>query len=345
MFLSPIHNFRALAIIFIVAGHTIWAFQWDQHPHTRDFLADFFENGTVLFVFISGFLFRHLSGRFRYADFLKKKFLNVVLPYLIISVPAILYAVLRQNPAEHFPQLHDTSILYEVFWFYLKGGATINYPLWFIPMITVYFICSPAFILLTRHPNLYASLVVLVPVSLLAHRPEFPNLNLVHLSVYYLSAYVCGMFCCEYRQKIEPIVSRWALWLTAGFALMLLAHFHFSRFHGNYEVHHIFSTEKGLIDWMYLQKLYLCFALWGVMVRCDTLLGPRIHFLADISFSIFFVHMYIIFGIKIIEHWRPIEGSALAWSVEVAAVMLVCALFAWSTRKLLGSRSRMVIGS
>jgi hypothetical protein len=345
MFLSPIHSFRAIAIIFIVAGHVIWAFSWHQHPDVRDFLADFFENGTVLFVFVSGFLFQHLSARFDYRDFLSKKFRNVVLPYLIISTPAVLYTLLRDHPTTTYPQLDHTSSVYQALWLYTKGGAHINYPLWFIPMITVYFLLAPAFMILVRHPRLYWLLVLMIPTSLIAHRPPFPNLDLLHLCVYYLSAYVTGMFCSQFQGRIEPMLNRYAWLLAAFYMLAFLAHFHWSRFHGNYEVSHIFSTEKGLIDWTFALKLVLCFTLWAVMSRLDRHVAPHLRYLADASFAIFFVHMYFIFSIHVAERWHTVEGGLLPWFVELISV-LVCSVFCvWAARKLLGHKSRLVIGS
>jgi len=345
MFLSPIHSFRAIAILFIVAGHVIWAFSWHRHPHVRDFLADFFENGTVLFVFVSGFLFQHLSARFDYRDFLSKKFRNVVLPYLIVSTPAVLYTLWHGHPDSVYPELDHTSSIYQAIWLYLKGGAHINYPLWFIPMITVYFLLAPAFMVIVRHPRLYWLLLLLIPVSLLAHRPPFPNLDLVHLCVYYLSAYVTGMFCSQFRTRIEPSLHKSAFLLMTLYVVAFVAHFHWSRFHGNYEVVHIFSMEKGLIDWIFALKLILCFALWGVMMRLDNRVGPHLRYLADASFAIFFTHMYFIFLVHVAERKLIVEGDLLSWLVELVFVLVCSVLSLQLARKLLGERSRMVIGS
>lgn len=55
MFLGYIHYFRALAIFFIVAGHSMDAFTW----HSKDIeriIRIIFSNGSVLFVFIAGYL-------------------------------------------------------------------------------------------------------------------------------------------------------------------------------------------------------------------------------------------------------------------------------------------------
>ena len=49
------------------------------------------------------------------------------MPYIILSIPAILYSVFWKDPAKLYPQLENTSRAYQIFWFYVKGGAHINF--------------------------------------------------------------------------------------------------------------------------------------------------------------------------------------------------------------------------
>src|SRR5882762_3443553 len=83
-FLNYIHYFRGIAIIFVVGGHTYLTLSWNKGTSSQIFFDCLWQNGSVLFVFIAGFLFQHLSGKFEYKKYLKNKALNVVLPYLII---------------------------------------------------------------------------------------------------------------------------------------------------------------------------------------------------------------------------------------------------------------------
>ena len=135
MFLSYVHTFRAIAILFVVAGHAIWILQWPADAPTRDILADTLENGTVLFLFVAGFLFQHLSKRYAYRDYLSKKFKNVTLPYLILSTPSALEGAFAQHVYRQYPQLVGTSAVYRYLWFMIKGGAGNNKALWFVPML------------------------------------------------------------------------------------------------------------------------------------------------------------------------------------------------------------------
>ena len=207
--LTHLFAFRALAIIVIVAGHCIDVFDWSGSPGPQWFLMGVLENGTVLFVFIAGYLFEYLSGRFEYRRYLSGKLRDVILPYLLVSVPGL---------------VHDMSTyegswqgwLYKVIWLLLQGGAGLNFPLWFIPMIALYYLAAPAFILFVRHPRLYALLPLLVVLSALIHRVE-DNSATTFQAAYFLSAYVAGMWASHVRQSLEPVLKKY--WLPLAVAL------------------------------------------------------------------------------------------------------------------------------
>lgn len=345
MRLSHIHSFRAIAILLIVAGHSLDEFLWDTHPDEEALLADLVDNGTVLFVFIAGYLFEYLLPRYRYADYLAKKFTNVILPYIIISIPAMLHRFLTEDPARLYPQIQGMPVWYQVLWYYVKGGAHMNFPLWFIPMIAVYYLLAPIFQQISRHPRWFYSLILLVPLSVAIHRQESPNLNLLHACVYFLSAYIAGMWTCRYSKRIEPVLERHWLPLSAGFAAMIAIHFLVAPHHGNYESITPFSGENGPIDWMFLIKLCLCYALLGVLRRFDAVCAPKLAYLADISFAIFFVHAYFLVALSTVFRVHTVEGTFPIWTVYYVAVVAITVASIWVAKKVLGDKSRYVIGS
>ena len=346
-FLVHVHRFRALAILIIIAGHAVAVFQWREHVPLATFLLDLFENGTVLFVFISGYLFQYLERpeTFRYRRFLWKKLRHVVLPYLIVSTPAVGHALLHYKLTSSYPQLKGTSLGYQALWLYVKGGAHLNYPLWFIPMITLYYLAAPLFIALTQHPRLQLIALVLIPVSLLAHRPSYPNLDTVQLALYYLSAYVVGMYVSQRRDDLEPLLDEWCGWIGAGFIVLLLGHWWLSPYHGNYGASHIFSFERGLIDWLFLQKLVLALFLLGLMYRVRSYALTALNALATLSFTIFFVHMYALHGVRVVTRGAPLEGNLWRWLAACIGTVAVSAAGAALGRRVLGKRSRVLIGA
>ena len=92
-FLGYIHNFRGIAILFVVGGHILLSWPENEHPLAKDVLYSIWQNGTVLFVFIAGYLFQYLIGKYRTFDYWKKKLRYVILPYLLISGPAIIIRI------------------------------------------------------------------------------------------------------------------------------------------------------------------------------------------------------------------------------------------------------------
>lgn len=68
------------------------------------------------------------------------------------------------------------------------------------------------------------------------------------------------MFASQYREKIDPLIEKYLPLLLAGYYFV---HLFLSNHHGNYDVKHIFSFERGYVDWSYLQKLLLAFLLIG----------------------------------------------------------------------------------
>src|SRR5688500_18071214 len=94
-FLPYVHFLRGVAILYVISVHARgFASYWESSPDVYYFLDSFSDpsegNGTALFLFIGGFLFQHLTHRyFDFKKYLSSKFKNLILPYLIISIPLI----------------------------------------------------------------------------------------------------------------------------------------------------------------------------------------------------------------------------------------------------------------
>jgi surface polysaccharide O-acyltransferase-like enzyme len=341
--LTHLHAFRAVAILFIVAGHCVRLFDWGDTPRVELFLLDALENGTVLFVFIAGYLFEYLSGKFEYRSYASTKLRNVILPYLIISVPALIHDVLITDPSINFPQLAGTGWVQQVCWFLVQGGAGINFPMWFIPMIALFYVAAPAFMQFVKRPGLYAILPVLVVVSLLLHRPSHARFDTLAQALYYLPAYLAGMWASHARERLEPLLIRYWLPLSVTLGVMLVAQWRWSPFHGNYGGLASFSQENGLIDWLFLQKFLMCFVLLGLMGRWYRRRIPAVDYVADLSFPVFFLHAYFIFVFGLFFS-EPPPGNPAIFFATVGTIFGASIILAASVKKLLGDRSRWVLG-
>lgn len=75
-FLPYIHNFRGVAILYIVAFHCLSSFGWGDNILEKRICNALVVYGTVLFVFIAGFLFQHLNASEKHYDFNFKLYLK-----------------------------------------------------------------------------------------------------------------------------------------------------------------------------------------------------------------------------------------------------------------------------
>jgi len=94
-----------------------------------------------------------------------------------------------------------------------------------------------------------------------------------------------------------------------------------------------------------LIKLYLCFALLGVLRRFDPFCAPKLAYLADVSFAIFFIQAYVMFVLSAAVRAHTIEGNYAIWTVYFAATVAACVALIWVAQLILGNKSRYVIGS
>ena len=99
----------------------------------------------------------------------------------------------------------------------------MNFALWFIPMITIFYVAAPLFSAMIRHPVSYWILPPLVVLSALIHRVPNPGLAIVHMALYLLPAYIAGMWCSQLGAalSIRHALSAIGLWiaLVGGLAL------------------------------------------------------------------------------------------------------------------------------
>ena len=135
--------------------------------------------GTALFIFISGFLFQHLSSKFEYKTYLGKKWTNVVMPYFLTSIVGILFCFI-------YPQTYGNSFdglnpLLQIPIF-LTTGRIHNTPTWFIPMIVLFFSCS--WLLLKLEPKgwLYKLLPLMFLITLVYPRFDVDYNSIMNLT-------------------------------------------------------------------------------------------------------------------------------------------------------------------
>jgi len=218
--------------------------------------------------------------------------------------------------------------------------------MWYVPMIALFYLAAPLLIAIAAHPRLYWIAVPLLVFSVLAHRP--PEIQTPVIALYFLPIYIIGMWASHERARLEPLLLRTWPWLLGVFVGAVAIRFLFSPLHGGDYSRGLFSDEHGLIDWMLLMKLVLAFALVGIMQRFEDLIGGKLTYIGDISFTIFFVHVYLLFVLQLgtVALFGAVpEGSLLSWLALTVAVVGLSTAGTYVAKRILGRRSRSLIGS
>lgn len=330
-FIGYIHNFRGLAIIFVVACHLL--LQWEEGSKMYLFLDMLWGNGTLLFVFIAGYLFQHLSKKYEYKDYILKKLKNVLIPYVLISIPIIAYRLYSNDVPGYIleaqPDFLSWGIARKIGYFLIYGAHM--QPLWFVPMITLFYIAAPVFIFLDRHPKLYFLLIPLFAVSLMVDREPFSDIP--RMFIHFVSVYVYGMFMSRYKEQYLTLARKyWILISLITVAAFMINYFYYDPYNNPLN---------------YIHKMLFCafFIYW--LWRLDRFMPKFLTVLAEISFGIFFLHYYFILLFKgVFEKVKgsPIPGSLLYWTIDFIAVLFATVILIKIIKKIFPRNSRQLIG-
>ena len=296
-FLNYINIFRGLAILLIVAGHTMQF--GDNSSLIHKINCEIVCGGTALFIFISGFLFQHLSGKFEYKNYLKKKWTNVLLPYFITSLVGIGFCFV-------YPQTYGNSFdglnpLIQIPMF-LTTGRIHNTPTWFIPMIVLFFFCSWVLLKLEQKGWLYKLLPLMFLITLMYPRIDVDYNSIINLSytqkyfacvgyifkgfIHFFSLYVFGMFCSKYKEVIDIFYrKRLLLWLIM---ICLSSLDVFLNYHNIYTNYTISKTVLTMLILGYLKH-------YDDWITKKEFLNKALDITAKYSFGLFFIHWYWVF--------------------------------------------------
>ena len=348
-FLHSVNYFRGVAIILIVLGHCFglanWGFfdDWQQAGYGVQLLYSASVNSSVYFVFISGFLYYHIFyPKFSYGKFMRKKVQYVLLPYILISLIPIAYKVLSGVGDIHLSaSINDNPFLLSV-WFLFSGRTSIAS--WYIPMAMLLFAISPLINIIIKKRKSLAASLILLPVSLLIHRP-IDNLNHIQSLIYFLPVYFLGIWSCQNHQKILKYLqnNQRKLWI-AIFAItcILIQVFVF---------HHVGNFHKDfwsftVVDVNLLQKIAICFLFLSWLDTYENTDIIPLKKTADTSFAVYFIHPYIILVLDKLSgmlNWNY-SGSLLTLITATSVTLVASMGLALVIKKFLGKKSRYLIG-
>jgi probable poly-beta-1,6-N-acetyl-D-glucosamine export protein len=350
-FLSYLHNLRGLAILYVVAVHCrAFVPEWLIHPSVNRFFDTFLDptegNGTVLFLFIGGFLFQHLThNNFEFRKFIEQKFKVIMLPYLLISIPLIIIRLVTPFESLSLPQnFDDHSVAYKVVHFILTGAHMP--PFWFISTIVLFYFTAPLLHLCDR-PFFYKYIFPFIFLScLFTYRPAH-NANPLLAYLHYIPIYITGMWASFNREKILAVAPNLLYILIACYvslcALDLMG----------WENHSRETTFEQVLQGSIVVNIYifkaviLCFMLMLMLYHLRHQKMPFIELLGDYSFGIFFIHyLYISVLRKLVEIMNiHIDFSMPAYLIFTIMILGMSTGTVYLVKKLSGRYSRYLIGS
>lgn len=296
-FLNYINIFRGLAILLIIMGHTMQFGQEKSLIHLIN--CEIFCGGTALFIFISGFLFQHLSSKFEYKNYLSKKWLNVIIPYFITAIPGIIFCLCL--PLAYKNSFDGLSPFLQIPMF-LTTGRIHNTPTWFIPMIVIFFIFSWLLLKLEKKNLLYKFLPAFFLITLFMPRVDVNYDTLISLSyidkylaclkyvifgfIHFFSLYVFGMYCSFNKNIIDKFYNnRKILWILMLSFSIINVYLSYNQIYSSFTISKIFLTMLVLGYLKYYDEKILA------SVKINNILD----FIAKYSFGLFFIHWYWFF--------------------------------------------------
>lgn len=295
--LNYINVFRGLAILLIVAGHSM---QFGEAGSLiQKISVEVFAGGTALFIFISGFLFQHLSGKYEFKNYLSKKWTNVILPYLWTAIPGIafcfIYPTIYGNSLEGLNPLIQIPMM-------LSVGRIHNTPAWFIPMIVLFFFSSWCLLKLEKKNILYKLMPVMFLITIFFPRADVDYNSVLGLSytakyiayakyiimgyIHFFSMYVFGMYCSANKNIIDKFWNfRWII-ITLMIATSIL-----NVYSGMND-----GFTNGTISKIFLTIIVLAYLKhYDEWIMSKEKLNNALDITAKYSFGIFFIHWYIFF--------------------------------------------------
>lgn len=338
--------FRGLAILQIVvlhAGRAIFNRGFDEplpDSHIAFATVDIFlHNATIYFTLISSIVYAYLFSKRDFVDFLKSRALNIALPYFLVT--AGLTVLLAGAGAIGDP----ARLAGAIFWNAVTGDAWNQ--LWYIPVVLVLYVLTPTLFALASAPRAKWVVIALVALPLFFSRTgtTVTTSTVLYFVGPYVLGLVIGLDLDRWMERLSRALVPLALIAAATTAALYPLYFSGFDFAGPV------SVRESLF---YLQKLALA-GLTLVWLRGWTRRpAPRrdafIGYAAATAFPIYFIHAPALRPIaQTLGRFLPdppgLPVLAAAILIAAAASLLISWGVTIAAQKLLGTRSRMVIGA
>ena len=342
-FINSINYFRGLAIIIIVLGHSFDLAHWNISNNFENFIYALSLNGTVYFVFISGFLYYHIFyHKFNYKKFMYKKTQYVLLPYILISIVPILLTVFLNDGGGQLPDNLKESPFVAIIWYLITGEIIVAY--WYIPMAMLLFAVSPLVNIIIKSQKVLEAFLLLLPISLIIHRP-IENTNAVHSLIYFFPVYLLGVWSSINNKAIYAYLKDNKKKIAIGLLAIVLGLIQILVFKQTGNFHKDFWSVT-VPDINLLQKILLCFLFMSILDIYENTNFKLVNKVAEISFAIYFIHPFVVTSLYSISTRLNLnyQGNFISWILTGLLVLTISAAIAFAIKAVLKKNSRYLIG-
>lgn len=349
-FLGYLHSFRGFAIINIVLIHAVVASLVaieDMNMSNPIALINevLFHDSTLYFTIISGLLFSAILRPRGYKAFYKSKVMNVLAPYAFIT---LLVSLGKAGQSEVLEESGYFMALIQTFGMDMLYGKAIGL-YWYLPVLFFLFIVTPLvdyLVNLKKVGIVFILLMALAPLVVSRVQMAFEYILPIESFIYFLGAYALGIW-------LGTDLDRYMNWIKSNMPLFLVVSIVSTGI-----LFYLFIADVNMVGMISLQETFFYIqkiALAGVVLvwmrdRLNT--PPRwLDRFAKDSFGIYFIHGYLAFGgiplfmwilgFEAISPFNTLLGSVILFAFSVGVSMGVI----WLFRKMMGKKSRMLVGS
>lgn len=346
-FLPYLHHFRGLAIVLIVGVHCRTSLHWPADSWINKILTFGLDSSTILFVFVSGFLFQHLNtNQFNSNDYIIKKLKYVILPYVLVSIPAIVDKLFFEKNAVWMTSFYQDLPL-PIQAVYLLATGKHSGPFYFIPMIAIVYCLSPLLFQLQKQKS-FRWIGIGIPIlGLFTYAYGYYG-NILESLLYFLPVYIFGMWASKTKGPILHIGKEYLVGLVLIYVALLSfevvgiikpQHLQFFEKEPNY-----FTTTFNISK---LKEMLLAIILLITFYRVRERKFPSLMLLGSYSFGIYFVHIYFINAVERLMDYIGLSRLQNGWGylLFVCTIIGLSTSTVWLIKKVSKERSRLLIGS
>lgn len=302
------------------------------------------QNGTVVFLFISGYLFYMLNKNLNYREYLSKKFKYVISPFVIMVLFLFLLEVFKsyQHLPDYLAFLSSNPLLLLGVTFVVPSWLAT--PLWFIPVMSIYYILAPIarWIFQQDKYDIFITVFFLIVTAFTA-RPE-NNANPILSFIHFTGVYLFGCLACKYEDTITS--PKATLFAFVVFLVTLYKGYSDYHLHATFSFEYLIANHILTPNWNVIQKISLCIIVFSVSKTFYTRSNKFIKMMADYSFGIFFIHILIlkVFGKVMVLLFSSPLTSHVFTLISGVIVLLATFCCVYLMKKVLRGKSKLIIG-